>query len=343
MKEARLYKGDSSGRVDCFLCAHRCAIKEGGKGICAVRHNLNGRLYSLVYGKVIAAHVDPIEKKPFFNYLPGTTAYSIATVGCNFRCRNCQNAEISQAPREGRGIEGRDIEPGMIVELAKKNGCRSIAYTYTEPTIFFEYAYDISKLARKEGLSNIFVTNGYMTGEMLDAYHPLLDAANVDLKTFRDRTYKDLCGARLQPVLDSLKKMKKQGIWVEITTLLIPGVNDSKEEIKDIAGYISKELGTETPWHISRFHPDYKLMDTPPTAPKAVRDAREIGMDAGLKYVYAGNLPGDSGENTYCPNCKEMLVNRESYNILKNKIIKDACPKCKTKIEGKWSENGKTA
>jgi len=338
MKEAMLYKKDASEKVSCFLCAHRCSgIKDRGKGVCGVRENRKGTLYSLVYGKVIAAHIDPIEKKPFYNYRPGSYAYSIATVGCNFRCKNCQNSDISQAPREGRGITGTDIEPETIIELAKKNECQSIAYTYTEPTIFFEYAYDVSKLAKKEGLSNLFVSNGYMTGEMLDTYHPLLDAANVDLKTFRDETYKDLCGARLLPVLDSLKKMKKLGIWVEITTLLIPGINDSKEEIKDIAEYISTELGKETPWHISRFHPDYKLMDTPPTAPKAVREARDIGISAGLRYVYAGNLPGDSGENTYCPNCSELLVEREAYNILKNKIIKDACPKCKTKIDGIWS------
>lgn len=340
-----LYKKEANGLVSCFLCSHRCSnIKEGGTGICGVRQNIKGTLYSLVYGKLIAAHVDPVEKKPFFNYLPGTYAYSIATVGCNFRCKNCQNSDISQAPKEGRGVTGTDLAPETIVDLAVKSGCQSIAYTYTEPTIFFEYAYEVSKLARKAGLSNLYVTNGYMTGEMLDTYHPLLDAANVDLKTFRDATYKDLCGARLQPVLDTLKKMKKQGVWVEITTLLIPGINDSKEELKDIAEYITKELGKETPWHISRFHPDYKLMDTPETSPKAIKEARDIGIAAGLKYVYAGNLPGDKGENTYCPKCNELLVQREAYNILENKIIKDVCPKCGTKIDGKWkTENGKTA
>jgi len=293
--------------------------KEGGRGICGVRQNIGGILYSLVYGKVVAAHVDPVEKKPFYNYLPGTTAYSIATVGCNFRCRNCQNFEISQAPAEGDKIEGMDIEPDEVVMFAEKSGCRSIAYTYTEPTVFFEYAYDVSKKARERGINNLFVSNGYMTGEMLDAYYPLLDAANIDLKTFRDETYRDLCGARLQPVLDSIKKMKKQGVWVEITTLLIPGINDSREEIEDIAEYIAGEVGKETPWHVSRFHPDYKLMDTPPTAPEAVREAREIGIAAGLKYVYAGNLPGDRGENTYCPNCGELLICRDSYNILKTR------------------------
>lgn len=336
MKEAMLYRKEASGKVCCFLCSHRCSIKENSRGICGVRENRNGRLFSLVYGKVVAAHVDPIEKKPFYNYLPGSTAYSIATVGCNFRCRNCQNSDISQAPREGRGIIGTDVEPETVVDLARKNGCRSIAYTYTEPTIFFEYAYDVSKIARKEGLSNLFVSNGYMTGEMLDMYHPLLDAANIDLKSFRDETYKNLCGASLQPVLESLKRMKDLGIWVEITTLLIPGINDSKEEIGDIAEFISKELGKQTPWHISRFHPDYKLMDIPPTAPKAVREARDIGIAAGLEYVYAGNLPGDSGENTYCPKCGQVLVQRNAYNIIENKIDKGFCPKCGTKIAGRW-------
>lgn len=336
MKEAMLYK-KSDGLVSCFLCSHRCSnIREGGKGICGVRQNVKGTLYSLVYGKVIAAHVDPIEKKPFFNYKPGSTAYSIATVGCNFRCKNCQNSDISQAPKEGGGITGEDLEPEAIVDLAKKSGCESVAYTYTEPTIFFEYAYDVSKIARKQGLSNLFVTNGYMTPEMLDAYHPLLDAANIDLKSFWDETYKDLCGARLQPVLDSMKKMRKQGVWVEITTLLIPGINDSKEEIKDTAEYIKNELGSETPWHISRFHPDYKLMDTPATSPKAIKEARDIGIAAGLRYVYAGNLPGDDGENTYCYNCKERLIERSGFTIVKNKVNKSKCPACGAKIDGKF-------
>ena len=336
MKEAMLYT-KRNVLVSCFLCSHRCSnIREGGKGICGVRQNVKGSLYSLVYGKVIAAHVDPIEKKPFFNYKPGSTAYSIATVGCNFRCKNCQNSDISQAPKEGGGITGTDLEPEAVVDLAKKSGCESVAYTYTEPTIFFEYAYDVSKIARKQGLSNLFVTNGYMTPEMLDAYHPLLDAANVDLKSFRDETYKDLCGARLQPVLDSMKKMKKQGVWVEITTLLIPGINDSKEEIKDTAEYIKNELGSETPWHISRFHPDYKLMDTPATSPKAIKEARDIGIAAGLRYVYAGNLPGDDGENTYCYNCKERLIERSGFTIVKNKVNKSKCPACGAKIDGKF-------
>jgi pyruvate formate lyase activating enzyme len=340
MKEARLYS-KNDGLVSCFLCSHRCSnIRDGGRGVCGVRQNLKGTLYSLVYGKVIAAHVDPIEKKPFYNYKPGSSAYSIATVGCNFRCKNCQNSDISQAPKEGRGITGTEMEPGTIVDLAKKSGCESIAYTYTEPTIFFEYAYDVSEIARKQKLSNLYVTNGYMTPEMLDAYYPLLDAANVDLKSFSDATYKDLCGARLQPILDSMKKMKKQGVWVEVTTLLIPGINDSKQELMDTAAFIKKELGPETPWHISRFHPDYKLMDTPSTSPKAIKEARDIGLEAGLRYVYAGNLPGDEGENTYCYNCGELLIKRDGFNVVENKITKSKCPTCSAKIDGKY--DGKT-
>ncbi|MBN2250918.1 MAG: AmmeMemoRadiSam system radical SAM enzyme [Candidatus Altiarchaeota archaeon] len=337
MDEAMLYKKESGGRVSCFLCAHACKnIPDGGRGICGVRQNVKGKLYSLVYGKVVAANVDPIEKKPFFNFLPGSFAYSIATAGCNFRCRNCQNSDISQAPRGGRGIFGSDMEPETVVRLAGETGCKSIAYTYTEPTIFFEYCYDISKLAKREGLSNLYVTNGYMSGAMLDEYHKLLDAANVDLKSFRDDFYRDVCGARLEPVLESMKKMKKLGIWLEATTLLIPGMNDSKKELEDIAEFIKKELGSETPWHITRFHPDYRMPDIPATSPEKIHEARSIGLDAGLKYVYAGNLPGDAGENTLCPGCGELLIHRQSYNILENRIKDSRCPSCKTKIDGKF-------
>jgi len=334
MKEAMLYR-KSEAAVSCFLCSHRCPnIREGKSGICGVRQNVGGRLYSLVYGKIVAANVDPIEKKPLYNFHPGSFAYSIASVGCNFRCKNCQNADISQAPKEGRGIIGTETEPGAIVKNAKESGCESIAYTYTEPTVWFEYNYEVSKLARKQGLNNIYVTNGYMTAEMLDAYHPLLDAANVDLKSFKEDFYRDICGARLEPVLESLKKMKKQGVWVEVTTLVIPGLNDSADEFGQIAAFIRDELGKETPWHISRFHPDYKLLHIPSTNPETIRNARKIGRDAGLRYVYAGNLPGDRGENTYCYKCDTLLIERDAFQITRNRIKEGKCPACKAKIDG---------
>ena len=322
-----------NGSVKCSLCSHRCTIADGKRGICGVRENKGGILYSLVYGKAVAAHVDPVEKKPFFNFRPGSLSYSIATVGCNFRCKHCQNWDISQAPGDG-GILGEDLEPERIVELAKQSRCESIAYTYTEPTIFFEYAYDTSKLAKKEGVDNIFVTNGFMTEESLKDIKPYLDAANVDLKGFTDKFYREVCGARLEPVLDSLKRMKKLGVWVEVTTLVIPSLNDSLDELREIAEFIKSELGEETPWHISRFYPQYKLKHLPQTDMEVIHKAREIGLDAGLRYVYAGNLPGDSGENTYCFNCNELLVKRYAFSILENKIVDLKCPVCGAKIDG---------
>ena len=335
MKEAVLWGGEGD-KVRCSLCSHRCLIAEGKTGICAVRQNRKGVLYSLVYGKIIAANIDPIEKKPFHNFLPGSLAYSIATVGCNFRCKNCQNSDISQAPQEGRGIPGTYTEPEEVVADAKATGCRSIAYTYTEPTIFFEYAFDVSKLAKKEKIYNVYVSNGFMTEELLDYSKGYIDAANIDLKAFSDKFYREMCGARLEPVLSTLKKMKKQGVWVEITTLLIPGYNDSKEELKQIAEFIKNELGKETPWHISRFHPDYKLMDIDQTAPESIKEARDIGIEAGLKYVYSGNLPGDKGENTFCPKCNVTLIERNGYFIGKNRIKNGRCPECREKIDGIW-------
>lgn len=331
MKEAMLYE-KLDGKVRCALCSHRCTIPSGGTGFCGVRRNVDGKLYSLVYGKLVASSVDPIEKKPFFNYLPGSRAYSIATVGCNFRCLNCQNADISQAPRMGYGIPGSDVSPGDVVRAAGDMECKSIAYTYVEPTIFFEYSYDISILAKKKGIRNLYVTNGYMTEEMLEVYHPYLDAASVDLKSFSDKFYREVCGARLEPVLDALKSMRKKGIWIEVTTLVIPGMNDSIEELKSIASFIRDELGAEVPWHISRFHPDYKMLDTPPTPPETIHKARGIGVEAGLRYVYTGNLPGDPGTNTYCFNCNELAIKRDFYNT-ENLARDGKCPACGKKLD----------
>ena len=329
-----LYKKISDKKVQCNLCAHRCKINEGKKGICLVRENRDGTLYTLVYGRTISQHVDPIEKKPLFNFYPGTTAYSIATVGCNFKCQFCQNWEISQMVRDEHLIMGNEASPESIVENAKKYGSKSIAYTYTEPTIFFEYAYDTAKLAHEVDIKNVFVTNGYMTEEAIKKIEPYLDAANVDLKSFSDDFYRKLCGAKLQPVLDALKLMKKLGIWVEVTTLIIPTLNDSSEELREIAKFIVNELGEGTPWHISRFYPAYNLRDKPPTPIETIHKAREIGLNEGLKYVYEGNVPGSTGENTYCPNCKNLIIERLGYQII-NKATKDGkCPYCESRIYG---------
>jgi len=334
MKEAMFYEKLEDKLVNCDLCSHRCRrIADSKRGICGVRENRDGKLYSLVYGKAVARNIDPIEKKPLFNFLPGSRSYSVATVGCNFRCENCQNYDISQMPKERGIIVGQDVSPEEIVSAAKRNNCESIAYTYTEPTIFFEYAYDTAKHAKKEGIKNVFVTNGYITPEALKEISPYLDAANIDLKSFSDEFYRKRCGARLKPVLDSIRLYKSLGIWTEITTLIIPTLNDSEEELRKIAEFIG-EVGEDTPWHISQFYPTYKLIDLPRTPVATLRKAREIGLEAGLKYVYEGNVPGEDGESTYCPNCGKMLIHRFGYSIHENKIKNSKCTYCGSEIDG---------
>jgi pyruvate formate lyase activating enzyme len=344
MKEAMLYEKAADDRVRCNLCAHRCTIADGKLGVCQVRENRGGTLYTLVYGRAISQHVDPVEKKPLLHFYPGSTAYSIATPGCNFRCRWCQNADISQMPRERHFIMGEKASPEEIVAAARQAGCRSIAYTYTEPTVFFEYSYDIARLAHESGsdLANIYVTNGYMTEEMLETFNPprnggehapYLDAANVDLKAFRDETYRKYVGARLQPVLDSLKAMKRLGVWVEVTTLVIPGINDDPAELEDAARFVAEELGVETPWHISRFFPAYEMTDVPPTPVATLQRAREVGLEAGLRYVYVGNVAGEA--NTLCHGCGRLLIRRSGYWILENHVQPDGrCPDCGTPVAG---------
>ena len=333
MKEAMFYEKSGDNLVKCNLCSHRCTITDSKRGICAVRENRNGTLYSLVYGKAVARAVDPIEKKPLFHFLPGSRAYSIATVGCNFRCGNCQNFDISQIPRERNVILGQEVTPEEIVEAAKRYNCESIAYTYSEPTVFFEYAYDAAKLARKEGIKNIFVTNGYITEEALVEMRPYLDAANIDLKSFSEDFYRKNCGAQLSSVLDSIRLHKSLGIWIEITTLIIPTLNDSDEELQNIAEFI-KEVGEEIPWHISQFHPTYKLIDLPRTPIATLRRAREIGSKVGLRHIYEGNVPGEAGEHTYCHKCGKKLIHRFGYQILENNCKDSACSYCGAKIDG---------
>ncbi len=335
MKEAYLYKKLEEEKVQCFLCSHQCTIKNGSRGVCGVRENQSGVLMSLVYGRVITRNIDPIEKKPLFHFLPGTRSFSIATVGCNFRCRFCQNADISQMPADHKRIIGGDIAPEQIVAEALKTGSVSVSYTYTEPTIYFELALDTARLCAENGLKNIFVSNGYMTVQCLDEIYPDLHAANVDLKAFSERFYKEQCGAKLAPVLKTIETMKKMGVWLEVTTLLIPGLNDAKEELRDIAQFLVN-LDPGIPWHISRFHPTYRLTDVPSTPPKSVQKARDIGYEAGLQYVYTGNLPGDTGEKTFCHNCKELLIDRYGFSIQQNTIQNGSCPKCGTNVPGVW-------
>jgi len=335
-REARLYSARPDGSVDCALCAFRCHIAKGRRGICGVRENEEGILKTLVYGSLIAAHADPVEKKPLFHFLPGTTSFSIATPGCNFRCRHCQNYEISQITRETGDIPGTETTPDAVVESAIDARCQSISYTYTEPTIFFEFALDTALKAKEAGLKNIFVTNGYMTGECLKELSGVLNAANVDIKSFSEDFYKKVCGAKLAPVLDSIVEMRRLGIWVEATTLIIPGYNNSPEELRDIARWISK-TDKKIPWHISAFYPTYKLLDAPPTRSEDLVRAREIGLAEGLRYVYTGNIPGLRGESTYCFNCGRALIDRVGFTVGDVHIKDSKCPDCAAVIDGVWS------
>ncbi|MFZ4857009.1 MAG: AmmeMemoRadiSam system radical SAM enzyme [Desulfuromonadaceae bacterium] len=333
MKEAMFYEQEGEGQVRCGLCRFRCLIGDGARGICAVRENRGGTLYSLVYGRVCAESVDPIEKKPLFHVMPGSRSYSIATVGCNFHCRHCQNYSISRVERNA-SVRGAELDPHEVVQRALDADCSSISYTYTEPTIFFEFAYDTARLAREAGLKNIFVTNGYISREALTAIAPFLDAANIDLKGFSEGFYRDVVHARLSEVLDSIVEYRRQGIWIELTTLIIPGLNDSDAELRGLAEFIVTNLGSDTPWHVSGFHPAYKLTDRPGTPVETLRKARQIGISDGLRYVYEGNRPGEGGENTCCPGCSALLIERSGFSISSNKIVNGSCSVCGTAIAG---------
>ena len=337
MQEARFYEKKEEGKVHCHLCAHECKIDPGKRGLCHVRENQEGSLFTLVYGMVVAENIDPIEKKPLFHFLPGSRSYSIATAGCNFMCLHCQNYDISQFPKKHGGkIPGMARSPEAIVREAKANRCATISYTYTEPTIFLEFAQDTARLAQEQGIKNVFVSNGFMTAESAKALAEVIEGDNIDLKSFRDDFYRKVCKARLQPVLDTIERLKRAGVWIEVTTLIIPGHNDSVEELTEIAQFI-KGVGPEIPWHVSAFHPTYQMMDRPRTAAEILLKAREIGLTAGLRYVYTGNIPGQGGENTYCYSCGEVLIERLGFAI-KGFILQDGkCPKCQTAIDGVWA------
>ena len=336
MHKARFFDTLGNDTVKCHLCAHECTIDPGKRGICAVRENRAGTLYSLVYGHIISSNADPIEKKPLFHFLPGTRSYSIATVGCNLQCQHCQNYDISQYPRRHKeDIPGKNLTPAQVVTKALASGSASIAYTYTEPTIFSEFAQDTATLAREKGLRNVFVSNGFMTEASSTAMAAVLDGDNIDLKSFSDSFYRKVCKAKLQPVLDTITRMKALGVWIEVTTLLIPGLNDSDAELRDIAQFLHT-TGPEIPWHVTAFYPTYKMLDRPPTPLATLRRAREIGLAAGLHYVYTGNIPGDPGENTFCPGCNQLLIERSGFAIRQNRIVDGVCPDCGAHIEGVW-------
>lgn len=334
-REAMLYEKLPDNKVHCFLCAHNCRISPGKVGFCFVRKNEQGTLRTLNYESVVALNVDPIEKKPLFHFLPGTRSLSIAAPGCNMRCDFCQNWQISQSPQTGK-IEGQAVSPSQIVTAAVTYDCPSISYTYTEPTIFFELAYDTAQLARAKGIRNVFVSNGYMTPAAVREIAPVLDAINVDLKAFRDETYRRVMKACLEPVLTCMREIVRAGIWLEVTTLVVPGMNDSTQELADIASFIAGELGTQVPWHISRFHADYRMTKLRSTPLETLLEAAELGKKAGLEHVYCGNVPGQADESTWCPHCNQRLIEREGFAMLSNNLSDGACDKCGAQIPGVW-------
>ena len=323
------------GEIQCELCPHRCRVAKGKRGICRVRENRDGKYYSLVYGNPCAVHLDPIEKKPFSHVLPGTTSFSLATAGCNFQCKFCQNWEISQAFPED--IFSFEVSPELMVSRAKEIGARSIAYTYVEPTIFYEYMSDIGILAKKAGLLNVTHSNGFINPEPLKNLCKVLDAANIDLKGFTENFYRELCSGELNPVLETLKTLKKEKVHVEITNLIIPTKNDEISVLKEMCLWIRKELGPDTPIHFSRFYPLYKLKTLPPTPVSTLEKAREAAASAGLEYVYVGNIPGHTAENTFCPKCKKMVIQRTGYMVGEINLKDGKCKYCGKPIPGIWA------
>ena len=323
-----------SGSVQCLLCPHTCRLEEGQRGTCRVRMNLDGELVSLVYGRPVAAHVDPVEKKPVYHYLPGTRTFSIATAGCNLGCEFCQNWEISQAAPED--VPPYRMEPEEVVSRAEETGCSSVAYTYTEPIVFYEYVEDTARLAREAGMGNIMVTAGYINEGPLRELAPLIDAANVDLKSIRDDYYRSVCHGTLGPVLNTLQVLREMGVWLEATNLVVPGLNDSEDDLEGLCSWVAENLGQDVPLHFSRFFPTYRMTDRPPTPLETLERAGEIASGAGLLYVYVGNVVTSRGDDTFCPECGRAVVRRDRFRIVENGIEDGRCAECGREIPGVW-------
>jgi len=320
--------------IQCELCPKMCLIKPGQSGECRVRINVDGVLRTVVYGYPCSIHIDPVEKKPLFHFLPGTGILSIATAGCNLHCLNCQNWQISQAnPEESQAVF---CPPGKLVELANQNHCPSIAYTYTDPIVYYEYTYDSAKLARDKGIRNVLVTAGYINEEPWKRLLEYVDAANIDLKFISDDLYQRICSGTLKPIQNALVLAKASGVLVEVTNLVIPTLNDKPEQIRELAHWIKANLGSDTPLHFSGFYPQYKMKNLPSTSLQTLETAREIAISEGLDYVYIGNVRSKEGENTYCPNCKNVLIERKGYTILQNRLKDGRCPDCNKEIYGVW-------
>lgn len=334
MIEAQLYKKQKQQQVQCRLCAHFCRLRPGRLGICRVRKNIAGFLYSLNYDKLAAMNLDPIEKKPLHHFLPGSTSFSIAAMGCNFSCSFCQNYSLSAVEQEAE-IMGQAIAPQMIVERALRAHAASISYTYSEPTVFFELMYETARLAQDSGLKNVMVSNGYMSPDALEMMAPYLDAANIDLKSFSDDFYRRQCAARLQPVIETIRAMRRKGIWVEVTTLLIPGLNSTEDEIRQIIGFI-RETDRNMPWHVSRFFPHHRLLDAPATSEESIFQALQMASAMGLTYLYAGNVTSGVWSDTRCSNCRERLIRRDGYHVTIGDLAKGVCGRCGTPLPGVW-------
>jgi pyruvate formate lyase activating enzyme len=334
IKEAMYYKQLPDVRVECELCPRACKVADLERGYCGVRENRDGKYYTLVHSRVCSLNADPIEKKPLFHYLPGTRAYSIATAGCNIECKFCQNWQISQFRPEQ--VDNIKLTPEEVIRFAKEKRCETIAYTYSEPVVFYEYMYDTAKLGKREGVRSVMISNGYIKKEPLIELCKELDAVKIDFKAFTEKFYKETCSGELKPVLETLLTLKEIGIWFELVVLIVPTLNDSGEEIKDMCSWINDNLGPDVPVHFTRFHPTYKIKNLPPTPIKTLEKARNIAIESGLNFAYTGNVPGHPGESTYCPDCKEVVIKRVGYTILQYSLNSNECSNCKHPIPGVW-------
>lgn len=340
MKKATLFKKLSGEKVECTACSWYCKISNNKTGICSVRQNINGNLYLTVYGKAASANIDPIEKKPLFHFLPGSEIFSFGTVGCNFSCDFCQNWDISQINKGRDAMHcvstiGNDLPPEKIIETCLKYKIPAVAFTYNEPTVFMEYAMDTMRIAKEKGIKTVFVSNGFQSKEAVKMLAGNLDAINIDLKSFSNDFYQKVCHAKLKPVLENIERFYGVKIWIEITTLLIPGENDSDKELKQIAKFLAG-ISKDIPWHVTKFHPDFKMLDKEGTSSKSLKRAYEIGKETGLSYVYIGNISDEDHESTFCPRCLTLVIKRSWYNIKIENFKDGKCQKCGYKIPGIW-------
>jgi pyruvate formate lyase activating enzyme len=334
LKEVMFYKRLDDLRIECGICPKECKIADRERGYCGNKENRKGNYYTLVYSQACAVHNDPIEKKPLFHYLPGTNAFSIAAAGCNFECKFCQNWQIAQFRPEQ--VDSYTLTPEQVVKLAKDQGSPTIAYTYSEPVVFYEYMYDTAKLGRYQGIGSVMISNGYIKEEPLVELCKYLTAVKIDLKAFTEKFYKETCSGELKPVLETLERLKKIGIWYEIVVLIVPTLNDSEKELREMSRWIRARLGSDVPVHFTRFHPMYKIKNLPPTPVSTLERARKIALEEGIHYVYIGNVPGHEGEHTYCPNCHKAVIKRMGFLIIENRLKAGKCSFCNYSIPGVW-------